>query len=138
MTNETIQTVGNDYEVVAEDHRVWLPIGELERSSLVDKSAMELDWLRVEVYPMCELLGDGYSVPRLLGQKDRVITSLALGFTALDSIFAVAHSFLVLKSSGDPAVHAEFTLSSHFFQDFRGCTREECRNFSRLNYRSAV
>ena len=138
MTNETIQTVGNDYEVVAEDHRVWLPIGELERSSLVGKSTMELDWLRREVYPMCELLGDGYSVPRLLGQKDRVITSLALGFTALDSIFVVALSFLALRSSGDPAVHAKFTLSSHFLQDFRGCTREKCKNFNRLNYRSAV
>ena len=138
MTNETIQTVGNDYEVVAEDHRVWLPIGELERSSLVDKSAMELDWLRREVYPMCEFECDGYSVPRLLGQKDRVIISLALGFTALDSISTVALSFLALRSSGDPAVHAKFTLSSHFFQDFRGCTREECKNFNRLNYRSAV
>ena len=138
MTNETIQTVGNDYEVVAEDHRVWLPIGELERGLLVGKSATELDWLRVEVYPMCEFECDGYSVPRLLGQKDRVIISLALGFTALDSIFAVALSFLVLRSSGDPAVHAKFTLSSHFFQDFRGCTREECKNFNRLNYRSAV
>ena len=134
MTNETIQTVGNDYEVVAEDHRVWLPIGELERSSLVDKRAMELDWLRREVYPMCGFERDGYSVPRLLGQKDRVIISLALGFTALDSIFAVALSFLVLRSRGDPAVHAEFTLSSHFFQNFRGCTREECKNFNRLNY----
>lgn len=129
MTNETIQTVGNDYEVVAEDHRVWLPIGELERSLLMGKSTMELDWLRVEVYPMCKLGCGGYSVPRLLGQKDRVIVSLALGFTTLDSISTVALSFLALISSGDPAVHAEFTLSSHFFQDFRGCTREECRKF---------
>nr|DAG53238.1 MAG TPA: hypothetical protein [Caudoviricetes sp.] len=87
---------------------------------------------------MCEFKCEGYSVPRLLGQRDRVITSLAVGFTALDSIFAVAHSFLALRSGGDPAVHAEFTLSSHFFQDFRGCTREECKNFNRLNYRSAV
>ena len=104
----------------------------------MDKSTMELDWLRVEVYPMCELKCDGYSVPRLLGQKDRVITSLALDFTVLDSISTVALSFLVLRSSGDPAVHTEFTLSSHFFQDFRGCTREECKNFNRLNHRSAV
>lgn len=51
------------------------------------KSTMELDWLRAEVYTMCEFKCDGYSVPRLLGQKDRVITSLALGFTTLDSIF---------------------------------------------------
>ena len=102
------------------------------------KSAMELDWLRVEVYPMCKLECDGYSVPRLLGQRDRVIVSLALGFTILDSISMVALSFLVLRSSGDPAVHAEFTLSSHFFKIFCGCTREKCKNFNGLNYRSAV
>lgn len=102
------------------------------------KSTMELDWLRVEVYPMFELECSGYSVLRLLGQKDRVIMSLALGFTTLDSISTVALSFLALRSSGDPAVHAKFTLSSHFIWNFCGCTREKCKNFNRLNYRSAV
>ena len=102
MTNETIQTVGNDYEVVAEHHRVWLPIGRLERGLLVGKSAMELDWLCGEVYPMCEFECGGYSVPRLLGYKDRVIVLLALVFTVLDSIFMAALSFFSFEEQWRP------------------------------------